>query len=316
VVVQAVGTGLTALPLDLLRCPETGESLVATEGALLTSSGRRYPVTQTGIPLFAQRPATEDARRQMARYDKIAAAYAANLGYPHTRAYFNHLDEALLYAVGDVPFNIVIEICCGLGEAFKVLSGRYRRGVGIDISLAMLGRAQAANAGAPVAFVQGDAMRLPFADGCVDLAMTLGGIHHINDRIALFKEAARVLRPGGRFVYREPVDDFALWRWLRAAIYRVSPMLDAATEHPLMFADTMQALTEAGLVNVRWKTYGCLGFCLFMNSDVLIVNRLFRFVPGVATIAAAAAKFDDWMLRQPGLAGAGLQVIGIAQRPR
>ena len=308
-------TGLAALPLDLLRCPETGERLVAIEGALVASSGRSYPLTPTGIPLFAQQPATENARRQMAQYDKMAAAYEANLGYPHTRAYFGHLDDALLAAVDDGPFEVVIELCCGLGEAFKLLSGRFRRGVGIDISLAMLGRAQAANAGAPVAFVQGDAMRLPFADGCVDLAMALGGIHHINDRIALFTEIARVLRLGGRFVYREPVDDFALWRWLRAAIYRVSPMLDAETEHPLMFADTMQALTEAGLVSVRWKTYGCLGFCLFMNSDVLIVNRLFRFVPGIAGIARAAAKFDDWMLRQPGLAGAGLQVIGIAERP-
>jgi ubiquinone/menaquinone biosynthesis C-methylase UbiE len=317
-VVQAAETGVmpAALPLDLLRCPETGETLAAADGSLVASSGRTYPITPTGIPLFAKQPATEDARRQMAHYDKIAAAYEANLGYPHTRAYFDYLDDALRAAVAEVSLGVVLEICCGMGEAFQLLSGRYERGVGIDISLAMLTRARAANAGASVTFVQGDATCLPLADDCVDLVMTLGGIHHINDRTTLFKEIARVLKPGGRFIYREPVSDFALWRWLRAAIYRLSPMFDADTERPLTFVETVPALTQAGLVSARWETCGFLGFCLFMNSDVLIFNRLFRFVPGIAPITRTAAKIDKWMLRLPGLADAGLQVIGVAHKPR
>jgi ubiquinone/menaquinone biosynthesis C-methylase UbiE len=310
------GTVQAALPLDLLRCPETGERLVATDGGLVAASGRVYRIAPTGIPLFAEQPATEDARRQMTHYDKIAGTYEANLEYPHTQAYFSYLDDALLGAVGKAPVGVVIEVCCGTGEAFKILSGRYERGVGIDISLAMLSRAQEANAGAPVTFLQGDATRLPFADGSVDLVMTLGGIHHVNDRVALFKEIARVLKPGGRFIYREPVNDFALWRWLRVAIYHLSPMFDTETERPLTFADTTRALAEAGLVSVRWKTYGFLGFCLFMNSDVLIFNRLFRFVPGIAGITRAAARFDEWALQRPSLAAAGLQVIGVAERPR
>lgn len=307
---------LAALPLDLLRCPQTGERLVVADGGLVAASGRRYPVTPTGIPLFAEQPATEDARQQMAHYDKVAAAYDANLSCPHTRAYLSYIDSALLAAVGAPPLGVLIEVCCGTGEAFKLLSGRYERGVGIDISPVMLTRAQVANAGAPITFVQSDATRLPFADSSVDVVMSLGGIHHINDRIALFKEIARVLKPAGRFIYREPVNDFALWRWLRAAIYRVSPMLDADTEHPLMFADTARALIRSGLVNVHWKTYGFLGFCLFMNSDVLILNRLFRFVPGIAAIARAAANVDAWTLRLPGLGRIGLQVIGVAQRQK
>ena len=304
-----------ALPLDLLRCPETGERLVATESGLASLSGKLYPISPTGVPLFAKQPDTDDARRQMAHYDKIAATYVANLGYPHTQAYFSYLDDALLAAVGNAPLGVVIEVCCGMGEAFKILSGRYERAVGIDISLAMLGRAQAANTGNPVTFVQGDATRLPLMDSSIDTATTLGGIHHINDRTTLFKEIYRVLKPGGRFIYREPVSDFALWRWLRAGIYRVSPMFDAETEHPLTFVDTMRELNNAGLISTRWETHGLFGFCLFMNSDVLVFNRLFRFVPGITAITRAAAKVDKWMLRLPGLAGAGLQVIGVAQKP-
>jgi ubiquinone/menaquinone biosynthesis C-methylase UbiE len=316
-IVQLAGIEKTpaGLPLDLLRCPETGGRLAVVEGGLAAASGRIYPMTPTGIPLFAAQPATDDARRQMAHYERIAAVYEANLEYPHTRAYFSYLDDALIAAVGEGPLGDVIEICCGAGEAFKILS-RYERGIGIDISPAMLQRAQTAHRGAPVTFVQGDATRLPLADSSIDIVVTLGGIHHVNDRIALFKEVARVLKPGGRFIYREPVSDFVLWRWLRAAIYRVSPMLDSGTEHPLTFTDTVEALSKAGLISTSWKTYGLLGFCLFMNSDVLIFNRLFRFVPGIAGITRGAARFDDWMLRQPGLARAGLQVVGVAERPR
>jgi len=98
--VQAVTTkALTKLPLDLLRCPETGAKLIAAEDGLVASSGRRYRIAPIGIPLFAEQPGAGDAQQQMVHYEKFAAAYEANLGYPHTQAYFSYLDEALLAAV-------------------------------------------------------------------------------------------------------------------------------------------------------------------------------------------------------------------------
>ncbi len=77
----------------------------------------------------------------------------------------------------------------------------------------------------------------------------------------------------------------------------------------------MPLLSDAGLVCRAWRTHGFLGFCLFMNSDVLVFNRLFRFVPGIRGLTRLAARLDDWTLRLPGLAGAGLQVVGDAEKP-
>jgi hypothetical protein len=71
-----------AIPLELLRCPQTGDQLTVVDGGLATLSGRFYTMTPTGIPLFAEQPATDDARQQMAHYDNLAAAYEANLQYP------------------------------------------------------------------------------------------------------------------------------------------------------------------------------------------------------------------------------------------
>jgi ubiquinone/menaquinone biosynthesis C-methylase UbiE len=41
---------------------------------------------------------------------------------------------------------------------------------------------------------------LPWSDGEVDVAMSLAGIHHIDDKVPLFKECFRVVKPQGHLV--------------------------------------------------------------------------------------------------------------------
>jgi SAM-dependent methyltransferase len=156
---------------------------------------------------------------------------------------------------------------------------------------------------------------LPLAAHSLDSVAMLGGIHHVNDRAALFAEIFRVLKPGGRFIFREPVSDFILWRAIRAVIYRLSPVLDHETERPLLHVETVPVLDRAGFRTLEWKTYGFLGFCLLMNSDVLVFNRLFRFIPGIRAITRGAAALDDMVTRLPGLRRSGLIVVGVAEKP-
>jgi len=303
--------------LDLLCCPITGEALVLEQGQLVSTRGNhRFEITETGIPLFAAEFCSVDARVQQAHYEKIGRSYVENLGYPHTEEYMAYLDRALLEAVDAARLGTVAEICCGRGEAFKLLGEGIVRGVGVDVTVGMLEDAIKANPRSNLAFVQGDATLLPLADQAFDSVFMLGGIHHVSDRKKLFSEVARILKPGGRFYFREPVSDFVVWRAIRAAMYRLSPALDHKTERPLRFRETVPVAEEAGLVCRHWQTHGFLGFCLFMNSDVLVFNRLFRFVPGIKAITRLATKFDEWAISLPGLAKAGLQVVGVAEKPR
>lgn len=302
--------------LDRLRCPASGQRLHVDDGRLVGDDGSHaYDLTAERIPLFAPAPQRAESRAQQAHYDRIAGVYVRNLTEPHTQEYSAWFDRLLLEAIPPGPLGLVGEVCCGRGEALRLLAERLDAGaIGVDISERMLAAATADLADDRCLFVQGDATGLPLADAVFDHVFVLGGIHHVNDRPGMFAEIHRVLKPGGCFFWREPLDDFVLWRLLRALIYRLSPTLDAGTERPLRGAETRRQLADAGLDVILWKPGGLLGFCLFMNSDVLVFNRLFRHVPGIRRITRASVAIDQWLLKLPGLRGAGLQVVGAARK--
>ncbi|MFD5558403.1 class I SAM-dependent methyltransferase [Streptomyces sp. NPDC127068] len=111
--------------------------------------------------------------------------------------------ERVLGALG--PFSHGLDLCCGTGAGTRVLRAVCReRVVGVDVSAGMLrvGRAAAPPGGPAVSAVRADALALPFADA-FDLAVSFGAFGHFlpGQRPALFAEAYRVLRPGGRFAF-------------------------------------------------------------------------------------------------------------------
>ena len=302
--------------LARLRCPVSRETLRIEAGCLIAKeSGHRYRLSPTGIPLFAEHVISIEGRTQQAHYDRVATAYLDNLTYPHTQEYMVYLDRVFRQAVGAESITAALEICCGRGEALRLLRDQVSLGIGVDVSLTMIEAAQRDLPRDRFFFLQGDATMLPLGDGQFDTVLMLGGIHHVPDRQRLFREVARVLRPGGRFIWREPVSDFVLWRVLRGVIYRLSPALDADTERPLTLVDTLPPLQAAGLRLQRWRTHGFVGFCFLMNSDVLVFNRLFRFIPGIRVLTRLMTELDHLTTSLPGLRRAGLQVVGVAMKP-
>lgn len=301
--------------INMLQCPVSGKQLKIIGDALVTETGFKYNM-DFGIPLFAEHPSSDDAHSQQKHYDKVTRGYLENLSYSHTKEYMKYLDNMLIQHVNDSSLEAVAEICCGSGEALKLFQDRIKRGVGVDISISMLKTARANLPQDFFLFVQGDATMLPLASEQFTSVFMLGGVHHINDREKLFAEIFRILKPGGYFFWREPVNDFFLWTWLRAIIYKISPALDEKHEHPLSYETTSELFRRIGFELESWQTYGFIGYCFFMNSDILLVNKLFRFVPGIRFLAKFMAKFDEWILKLPGFAKLGLQVIGAAKKPR
>lgn len=108
-------------------------------------------------------------------------------------------DAALL---GDVAGMRVLEVGCGHGGCSCWLADRGARAVGLDLSGRMLQHAARDGAAVEPSFVQADARLLPFVGGCFDIACSaFGAVPFVTDSARLMREVARVLRPGGRWVF-------------------------------------------------------------------------------------------------------------------
>lgn len=105
------------------------------------------------------------------------------------------------------PFGRGLDICCGTGAGIELLRPLCTECVvGLDFSPGMLQVCREKTASAPgsaaIELVQGDALAMPFGAG-FDLAVCFGAFGHIleQDEPRFVAEVARVLRPGGRFVF-------------------------------------------------------------------------------------------------------------------
>jgi SAM-dependent methyltransferase len=106
--------------------------------------------------------------------------------------------------LGEVAGRRVLEVGCGSAPCARWLADQGAQVVGLDLSAAMLRHAVAAarETGIRVPLVHADATRLPFADHSFDLACSaFGAVPFVADSAAVMREVARVLRPGGRWVF-------------------------------------------------------------------------------------------------------------------
>lgn len=118
------------------------------------------------------------------------------------------VEEAMLETVGRRPIGELLDLGTGTGRILEVFASRVRRGVGFDLSHAMLdvARARLDKAGIRNCSVRhGDLYNLPVADASADLVTIHQVLHYLEYPRNAIAEAARTLRPGGRLL----IVDFA-----------------------------------------------------------------------------------------------------------
>jgi SAM-dependent methyltransferase len=110
--------------------------------------------------------------------------------------------------LGVRPGELVLDLGCGAGRHAFEASRRGARVVAFDYSAAELKDVAAMFAALEPAQlavgVNGDATRLPFADGVFDRVIAAEVLEHIVDDEAAMAELARVLRPGGTMAVTVP----------------------------------------------------------------------------------------------------------------
>ena len=113
----------------------------------------------------------------------------------------------LVERTGTCDNSVVLDVAVGTGDVALLLRERVPAGrvVGLDLSRVMLGQAAAKlrPAGERVSLVQGDGLRLPFADNAFDAVTSAFALRNVVDVASLFAEMRRVLRPSGRLACLE-----------------------------------------------------------------------------------------------------------------
>ena len=122
--------------------------------------------------------------------------------------------------------------------------GPTGRVIGVDMTPEMIERARRAAAAFPqVEFREGRLESLPVDDASVDAVTSNCVINLVPDKPRVFREVARVLRPGGRMV----VSDIIVERALPEAVTRDLVAYAGCLAGALTRADYVRAIEEAGL---------------------------------------------------------------------
>jgi ubiquinone/menaquinone biosynthesis C-methylase UbiE len=175
------------------------------------------------------------------------------------------------------PEDRVLDLGCGIGNILIALAEQIpfaRPAVGVDVSAALIdiGRREVAKAGLSdkIDLQVAAATRLVFEEASFDVALTSHVIKHLDDEaLALtFRDVARVLRPGGRFL---------LWEFRKSPLSAPLFISAKATGLPPAFVLRSEATLRAALTRA--------GF-----SKVERIRTGFFLVPPVPRIALLATR--------------------------
>jgi demethylmenaquinone methyltransferase / 2-methoxy-6-polyprenyl-1,4-benzoquinol methylase len=168
----------------------------------------------------------------------------------------------------------VLDGACGTGDlALADLRAGAGRVVGLDFSERMLERARRK---APLEWVQGDLLALPFEAAAFDAATVGFGVRNVADLPLALSELRRVLRPGGRLAILEITQPrgilrpfFGLWfDRVVPALGRVLPGGEAYSYLPASVRRFPDADRLAALM--RDAGFGEVGFRLLAGSIVAL----------------------------------------------
>jgi ubiquinone/menaquinone biosynthesis C-methylase UbiE len=180
----------------------------------------------------------------------------------------------------------VLDYGCADGDmAAQLLAFGARHVSGLDISESAISRAHSRGL-SNADFRVGDAHRLPWPDASFDVVVGRAILHHLNLKIAT-SELLRVLRPGGKLFFVEP-----LYHNPMAALFRLlTPHARTVDEKPLTRSE-VKAIESQFVLREH-------GYSLLVSMPVGAVTALLPGLGPSNLLLRAADRLDRWLCRTP-----------------
>jgi SAM-dependent methyltransferase len=174
----------------------------------------------------------------------------------------------------------ILELGCGNGWNMSRFGQYGRVAYGLDT---VPERVALALAHGPALLA--DALRLPFADGSLDLVYIQHVLHHVGDVAQALGEARRCLRPGGVLFLVETVEDNPIIRWGRRLYPR---WLGDEINASFTFADLAAQVADAGFRVRRAGQYSVLFWLWEIVPDQ--IPALEKLTPLVVPVEGALQR--------------------------
>lgn len=216
--------------LEYLRDPITGEELSirinqqkgedVIEGDLISCSNS-YPIIR-GIPRFSgysdEDNCTSNFSYQWNKWSQTQFE-SKNVGRPmegHTNNMWRMITGLKDH---EIEGSLIGDFGCGSGRFIEIARMKKGRVIGIDLSDAVESAREFFQDDSEVLICQGDILHPPLAEKCLDIAFSIGVLHHTPDPEQGFREIVRRVRAGGKIaisVYGKGGHyDFSMVRWYR-----------------------------------------------------------------------------------------------------
>lgn len=204
----------------LMRCVECGTTQVGLRDATLVCAdcGHQWRMVDGIYDLRPRSPLPLPAmyldRHYLTWQQRLAAAQDYFYGSGGVVRWVQNAGHRVVNRWSDWPKDaVILDLGCGDG-AHRPFLESTENVIGLDIDQASLRKLRDRH---PDFFVvRGDAGRLPFADGTIDVVLSLYNLEHVLYMDWVLEEVRRVLKPNGRFMVSVPAEGGWAWRLGRA----------------------------------------------------------------------------------------------------
>jgi ubiquinone/menaquinone biosynthesis C-methylase UbiE len=195
-------------------------------------------------------------------------------------AFINHVKQESYKILNFSKQDLILEIGCGNGYdsielAKKVLHSKGKViGLDVDATLIETCKKNAQNAACSnIDFIVGDAEKLPFEDNYFSIIRAERVFQHLKNPLIVFKEALRVLKPGGQLLLIET--DWAGMNIYLRDVSLEEKIIHTLTDKVLMNGNASRTLLsyyiDSNVSNIAMKIFPVL------INDFKIANELIIF---------------------------------------